>query len=495
MIAHQYKIRTEKSKIEKLDFNPELLSLSNTEIRLIPKPLAKDIIVEYEWLGTIPHQTSYHFGIYFKIDNTEYLGGVLIFSEDYAQNTGVWEKYGFGDKLLLLSRGVCLWWTPKNTASYFISRACKWIKNNTKYRIITATVDPMAGEIGTIYQSLNWHYVGLMTGNYSNSKETKRFSVLINGKLRYSRSIRKEFGCMRKEVILEKYPDAIFINQYRKRRYFYFIDNKINNKKYLLNIQHLLMPYAKRNVNIAGVIYRITNTVNNKVYIGQTVRSFDERIDDYKLGRGNDHLNNAFKKYGFDKFKFEVIDTASTIDELNQKEIYYIESYNSRNKNIGYNIEVGGRNCLASQETREKMSKAHKGRVFSQETIDKRTAKKGSIEALKYGRPKTEEQKKYLSENSPKYWEGKKRDPEMVKRMAETKKAKGITENQIEAYCQCVYCKNIETNVVSKYYSISEAMRDSGLTFRRIKGECLKNGLYKFKTTQVEHLWSFNELT
>ena len=42
--------------------------------------------------------------------------------------------------------------------------------------------------------------------------------------------------------ILAKYPDAIFIPQYRKRRYFYFIGNKTENKKLCLNISHLVQP-------------------------------------------------------------------------------------------------------------------------------------------------------------------------------------------------------------------------------------------------------------
>jgi hypothetical protein len=167
MIAHQYLIR-EKKKIEEkdlIDFLPSEILLSNSEIRIIDKGIASKIIIEYEWLGTMPYITKYHFGLYFKINNKEYLGGVVTFGDDYTENTGVWKKYGFEDKLILLNRGVCLWWTPKNSASYLISRACKWIKDNTKYRIITATVDPAAGEIGTIYQSLNWKYFGLMSGN------------------------------------------------------------------------------------------------------------------------------------------------------------------------------------------------------------------------------------------------------------------------------------------------------------------------------------------
>jgi len=84
MVAHQYKIRIEKSETENIDFDLNDINLKNTEIRLIDKPTASKIILEYEWLGTMPYITRYHFGIYFNINNVEYLGGVLTFGDDYA---------------------------------------------------------------------------------------------------------------------------------------------------------------------------------------------------------------------------------------------------------------------------------------------------------------------------------------------------------------------------------------------------------------------------
>lgn len=486
-IAHQYKIRLEKSKTEKIDFDLNDVVLKNTTIELINKQIAKEFIIEYEWLKSIPQQTSYHFGLFFNINNKKYLGGVLIYSQDYAQNTGVWDKYGFGDKLILLSRGVCLWWTPKNSASYFISKSIKWLKENTKYRIVTATVDPNAGEIGTIYQSLNWFYVGLMSGNYHNNKESKRFSVLINGKLRYSRSIRKEFGTMKKDVILQKYPDAIFIPQYRKRRYFYFFDTKQNNKIYKNNIEFLIQPYPKRNIVCSGIIYKITNLINNKIYIGQTIRSFVDRINDYKNGLGNNYLNNSFNKYGFNNFKFEIIDTASSINELNLKEINYILQYNSTNKNIGYNLELGGRNSSPSPETLEKMSKSHTGIKQTDHWIKKRIHEKGSDNAKKYGRKKTDEDKKRLSEISPKYWLGKERDEETRRKISETKKRNGVSQKTLDAQAKTVYVINVENGEYKSYHSTSQASQNEGISGATVSRYCnankIKNG---FKWTYVK---------
>ena len=371
MEAYQSKIREEKSKIEKLNFNLEDVTLENTEIRQIDKQTATKIIVEYEWLGTMPFIVKYCFGLYFNVDGIEKIGGVLVYSNDYADNTGVWDKYEFTDKLLLLSRGVCLWWTPKNSASYFISRVNKWIKDNTKYRIITATIDPAAGEIGTIYQSLNWHYVGVMSGNYYHKKEVKRFSVYIDGKLRSSRWVRNKLGTMKRDIIMKHYPDAKIVHQYRKRRYFFFMGTKNSNKKYLKNISHLILPYPKRNFNIIGILYMIRNKINNKKYIGQTIRAFNDRINDYKRGFGNDYINNSFKKYGWDNFEFKIIDSAQTIDELNSKEIKYIIKYDTTNRNLGYNIESGGNNSIPSIETLEKMSKSHLGIEQTDEWVNK----------------------------------------------------------------------------------------------------------------------------
>lgn len=86
-------------------------------------------------------------------------------------------------------------------------------------------------------------------------------------------------------------------------------------------------------------IYKITNIQNNKVYIGQTIRPVQQRFNRHI----NDSINNiidthfarAIRKWGKDNFKIEVIDTATTQSELNLKEQYWINYYNS--VNTGYN--------------------------------------------------------------------------------------------------------------------------------------------------------------
>lgn len=110
-----------------------------------------------------------------------------------------------------------------------------------------------------------------------------------------------------------------------------------------------------------GVIYKITNIVNNKIYIGQTkqLNGFNDR---YK-GNGTDiervynhylhsiqyndyynkHLYNSIKKYGFDNFEVnKTFDVAYSKEELNEKEQYWIKHYKSFDNNYGYNYTMGG---------------------------------------------------------------------------------------------------------------------------------------------------------
>ena len=84
-------------------------------------------------------------------------------------------------------------------------------------------------------------------------------------------------------------------------------------------------------------IYKITNIVNNKCYIGQTVRPVEKRFQrHFKDAQILDtHFARAIRKYGKENFKLEIIDTATTQEELNNKEQYWIRFYNSVEE--GYN--------------------------------------------------------------------------------------------------------------------------------------------------------------
>lgn len=92
-------------------------------------------------------------------------------------------------------------------------------------------------------------------------------------------------------------------------------------------------------------IYKIENLVNGKVYIGQSI-NINQRWSKHKAdlrhnNHDNVHLQNSWNKYGEDSFSFEVIENCSE-QELNDKEIYWINEYNSYEREFGYNLTLGG---------------------------------------------------------------------------------------------------------------------------------------------------------
>lgn len=83
-------------------------------------------------------------------------------------------------------------------------------------------------------------------------------------------------------------------------------------------------------------IYKITNKLNNKIYIGQvynkTIYDRFERHIKEASPHSKSYVGRAIAKYGKENFICELLDTASSLQELNQKEIYWIAYYNSTNK-------------------------------------------------------------------------------------------------------------------------------------------------------------------
>lgn len=240
--AHQRIVREELAKSEP---KPDVdLSPSNAVVRPITRKEAEAIILKYEWLGCMPAIAYHYYGLFFG----DHLAGVTVFGTDYAENIGVWDKYGFTGKMILLNRGACVWWAPPFAGSMLIRKSIDLLP--PEYEVVTATVDELAGEIGTIYQACGFHYIGCMRAKNSKikGKAKERFAVLIDGKLYGSRSIRAKIGSQRKEEILKAFPNSKieFIKQKAKSRYFCFRGSKKIQKQHFKAIEHLIEPYPKR---------------------------------------------------------------------------------------------------------------------------------------------------------------------------------------------------------------------------------------------------------
>lgn len=114
------------------------------------------------------------------------------------------------------------------------------------------------------------------------------------------------------------------------------------------------------------IIYKSTNLINNKIYIGQTINSLEYRKQQHyreakSKNRKSVYFHNALNKYGYDNFIFEKIDEAQTLEELNEKERFWIKFYDSTNKNLGYNLDSGGNSGgKKSEETKRKIGETTK---------------------------------------------------------------------------------------------------------------------------------------
>lgn len=108
------------------------------------------------------------------------------------------------------------------------------------------------------------------------------------------------------------------------------------------------------------IIYLVTNLINQMKYVGQTTRTLKQRksshLSSSKKG-STYYLHRAIRKYGAENFKWEVIYNASSEEELNEKETFFIKEYNT-NSQDGYNLTEGGRGIRGwkhSELTKEKI--------------------------------------------------------------------------------------------------------------------------------------------
>lgn len=131
-------------------------------------------------------------------------------------------------------------------------------------------------------------------------------------------------------------------------------------------------------VIVYGIIYKCTNLINGKIYIGQTIKCLEHRKGLHEITADKNrgfYFHRAIRKYGKENFKWEIIDIGISKTDLDNKEIFYINMFNLLDHNFGYNIKSGGsRGNPYAGKTEEEMnviskrkSRAHSGRIFSKE--------------------------------------------------------------------------------------------------------------------------------
>lgn len=119
----------------------------------------------------------------------------------------------------------------------------------------------------------------------------------------------------------------------------------------------------KEHLNQSG-IYCIRNKVNNKVYIGKAkciyrrIRQHINNLNKKNRDNENDHLINAWYKYGRENFEYFVVEYIP-FDQLKTRELYWQKHYKCTDRDKGYNIRLDSEtNCIVSEETRKKCSEA-----------------------------------------------------------------------------------------------------------------------------------------
>jgi group I intron endonuclease len=157
------------------------------------------------------------------------------------------------------------------------------------------------------------------------------------------------------------------------------------------------------------IVYKLTNKINGKVYIGITTKGLEKRIRNHwnhaKFGIHRP-LYTAMRKYGLDSFESTILAIPNSIEEMKALEIYFIESHGSTSREKGYNVTLGGEGAYGARHSpevreflsrkakergtshlidaykaawldpvkREAMTEQRKGRVWSEETREKSIA-------------------------------------------------------------------------------------------------------------------------
>ena len=113
-----------------------------------------------------------------------------------------------------------------------------------------------------------------------------------------------------------------------------------------------------------GYIYKITNLINNKIYIGRTIaKKVERRWNEHKSKSKNPRtlIEKALNKHGINNFKFEVIDEID-FDKLPALESNYIQKFNCLSPN-GYNLEVYQPNRILTKETKKRIQNLNQGKL------------------------------------------------------------------------------------------------------------------------------------
>lgn len=224
-------------------------------------------------------------------------------------------------------------------------------------------------------------------------------------------------------------------------------------------------------------VYKYTNKINGKVYIGRTCQSLRRRAHFNGTGyKKCAYFWRAIQKYGWENFEGEILEEGLTDVEASEREAFYMKEFSSLDRNKGYNTLEGGYRYY-SDEFREKMN----NKVVSKETRKKISENHANFSGENnpmWGRRRTDEEKKRMREA----FLGRTHSRETCEKLSQKKKGripwnkgKKFTQEQKKnmkkpnkANQKSVIC--VETR--AKYESLEDASRVTGINPQSISYAC-----------------------
>lgn len=220
------------------------------------------------------------------------------------------------------------------------------------------------------------------------------------------------------------------------------------------------------------IIYHITNKLNGKVYIGQTVRSLDVRIKQHintAMSGCSYHLYRAIRKYGWENFEYGIVAYADNKEQLNQLEMYYIQKYDSiRN---GYNMVPGGDMNVMDYEP---IAKHHDEVMRTPEVRNKISV---SMKRYCAENGVSEEHRRHLSENKKAFYASERGKLVRANFSATFKLSDSHKMALINSLKKSVYCVDMQNHIIAEFDSVKSAAvwwLANGLSPMCIKSVCGK---------------------
>ena len=219
------------------------------------------------------------------------------------------------------------------------------------------------------------------------------------------------------------------------------------------------------------IVYQHKNKINGKIYIGITSQKPEQRWGSQGCNyKSSPHFYSAIQKYGWDNFEHTILFTDLTKEQACLKEQELIKEYNSMNREFGYNSTSGGDIFIMNEETKQKISQAMignqngLGHPCSEE-------KKEKISNAQKGRKFTEEHKQKLSEAAKN------------RHVPCSEEKKQILKEK--SYKKPVYCEELD----KIFESVQECGRQLGIPATNISKLCKGRG----KTLKGYHLRYYND--